>query len=157
MNCCGYGAKVVAVLLVWGSAVLVHAGVYKWTDADGRVHFGDRPPASAEAEPIAVVPPASLGSDDSARNPGQSDRIRSFADRLEQERLVREQNRAEQHRIETKAQESCQRLAARLHHMDSISVFYRLDERGERVFLSDAEGDAYRVRMRQRYNDQCGA
>jgi len=30
------------------------AGVYKWTDAEGRVHFGDRPPAGAASETVAI-------------------------------------------------------------------------------------------------------
>ncbi len=28
--------------------------VYKWTDADGRVHFGDRPPEGAPAQEIRI-------------------------------------------------------------------------------------------------------
>ncbi len=151
----GYGAKFVIAALAWACLAPASAGVYKWTDADGRVHFGDRPPTSVEAEPIAVVPPTSLGS--GGAGPGASERLRSMADRLEQERLAREQTLAEQSRIEMQAQESCQKLAARLRHMDSISVFYRLNVQGEREFLSDAEGDALRERMRTRYSDQCGA
>lgn len=155
MNRFGYGAKLLAASVVWGCLASASAGVYKWTDADGRVHFGDRPPSSAAAEPIAVVPPTSLGSGHTGGS--STDGIRSLADQLEQERLAREQNQAEQSRIEMDAREICQRLAARLKHMDSISVFYRLNAQGERVFLSDAEGDALREKARQRYSDQCGA
>jgi len=33
----------------------VHAtGVYKWTDADGRVHFGDSPPGETNAQEIKI-------------------------------------------------------------------------------------------------------
>jgi hypothetical protein len=34
--------------LCW--ALTAHSGIYRWTDADGRVHFGDRPPAQAQDE-----------------------------------------------------------------------------------------------------------
>ncbi len=30
------------------------AGVYKWTDADGRTHFGDRPPEEVVAQEIKI-------------------------------------------------------------------------------------------------------
>ncbi len=36
---------------------LVHATeIHKWRDADGKVHFGDKPPAEANAEKITVKP-----------------------------------------------------------------------------------------------------
>lgn len=32
------------------------AGVYKWTDADGNVHFGDRPPQDAGSQELDIRP-----------------------------------------------------------------------------------------------------
>ena len=47
------GAALVGwVLLV---APLAHAQVYKWTDADGRVHYSDKPPPKAADQPPAAV------------------------------------------------------------------------------------------------------
>jgi len=38
--------------------VAAHAqAVYKWTDAKGVVHYGDRPPAEAQARQVDVPPP----------------------------------------------------------------------------------------------------
>jgi glutaredoxin-like YruB-family protein len=60
-----------ALFVVAGGAAA--AGVYKWTDAEGRVHFGDRPPTGAASETVAIpgvdgpaaddgpVAPAALG------------------------------------------------------------------------------------------------
>jgi glutaredoxin len=46
------------VLLMWFALlvapVAVAADVYKWTDAEGRVHFGDRPPDAAAAEKVKI-------------------------------------------------------------------------------------------------------
>lgn len=42
------------------------AGVYKWTDADGRVHFSDNPPANSDAEELKIrtyTGPAEVSSD----------------------------------------------------------------------------------------------
>jgi hypothetical protein len=38
------------------SAAAVAADVEKWIDADGRVHYGDQPPANADSRPLAVRP-----------------------------------------------------------------------------------------------------
>jgi len=32
--------------------------IYRWVDADGTVHFGDRPPADHPVQQIQVLPPA---------------------------------------------------------------------------------------------------
>ena len=36
-------------------ASLVQAGVYKWVDRNGKVHYGDTPPASARATPVDMT------------------------------------------------------------------------------------------------------
>jgi hypothetical protein len=36
-------------------ASALQAGVYKWVDRDGKVHYGDTPPASARATPVAMT------------------------------------------------------------------------------------------------------
>lgn len=40
------------------AATPVLAGVYQWRDEHGRLHFGDRPPATAEAQVLAAPDPA---------------------------------------------------------------------------------------------------
>lgn len=43
--------KFLLILGLMGASV-VQAGVYKWTDRYGRVHYGDTPPANARATPV---------------------------------------------------------------------------------------------------------
>jgi hypothetical protein len=40
------------------SMVVGATEVYRWVDAEGTVHFGDRPPGDRPAEQIEVLPPA---------------------------------------------------------------------------------------------------
>lgn len=52
------------ILLVFGSGlvgIVSAAELYQWTDADGVIHFGDRPPAGGGAEERAVVVPERIG------------------------------------------------------------------------------------------------
>jgi hypothetical protein len=41
----------------WLLATATQAQVYKWMDAAGQVHYGDRPPAQVPTEQLEVVPP----------------------------------------------------------------------------------------------------
>jgi len=45
---------ILAVSGVFSMSVAVAGDVYKWTDADGRVHFGDRLPEGAPAQEIRI-------------------------------------------------------------------------------------------------------
>jgi hypothetical protein len=44
-------------LLLLAAASIASADIYRWTDAEGNVVFGDRPPEDVEAERIQVRPP----------------------------------------------------------------------------------------------------
>jgi glutaredoxin len=43
-----------AALLLAALALPAAGQVYKWTDRDGRVHFGDRPPPDAKTEEVRI-------------------------------------------------------------------------------------------------------
>ncbi|MBK9425869.1 MAG: DUF4124 domain-containing protein [Gammaproteobacteria bacterium] len=47
--------NVVLTLMLLAQPVLAD-GISKWKDANGRVHFGDSPPADVSAEPLTVKP-----------------------------------------------------------------------------------------------------
>lgn len=47
-------SRVVCVLLLCVLHAAAHADVYRWTDADGRVHFGDKPPRDAATEQVQI-------------------------------------------------------------------------------------------------------
>jgi glutaredoxin len=44
------------IALTLAAPLAVAAGIHKWTDADGNVHFGDRPPWDAASEVVSVRP-----------------------------------------------------------------------------------------------------
>lgn len=54
-----WGAGAVAIILACNTCFA--AGVFKWTDKDGQVHYGDRPPESAAAKSVGVSAAAGGG------------------------------------------------------------------------------------------------
>lgn len=79
-----------ALRLVLAASVLLAtpawAQVYKWVDAEGRVHYGERPPAAREADKLAIP----LQGNDPAPKPGECYTIQCQYERLRQDRLIRE-------------------------------------------------------------------
>lgn len=87
----GLHGGLLALLLVAASlgfrASARSQGVYKWQDAQGRVHYGDRPPAGAISSPIRT---AQVQADEPAQDNAISavDLFRQFAD----QEIAAEQN-----------------------------------------------------------------
>lgn len=131
------------------------AEVYQWTDDQGRVHFGDRPPQQAKARELRIQQPQKLnpdGEDHAAR----MKELDSFFQRRQAEREKQAQTVAEEKAREAERAKACQQMLAQLKYMERVSVFYELNENGERVFLDDETGDRHRREFRQQYNTHCG-
>lgn len=52
------------LLLVLLAATAQAADIYRWTDAQGRVHYGDRAPASGAQKIVEPPPPSELSPDE---------------------------------------------------------------------------------------------
>ena len=59
------------LLLLLVSGLASAAGIQKWVDEDGVVHYGDTPPLRVQAEPVSVTrPPSNPGKPLPRLNPG---------------------------------------------------------------------------------------
>ncbi|WP_260523761.1 DUF4124 domain-containing protein [Marinobacter arenosus] len=129
-----------------------HAGVYKWVDAQGRTHFGDRPPSEVKSKQVQIDA-APAQPDATAR--ARQENIESFLDQKQQERSEQQALRAEAEQRAAKQAEQCQKLRARLKYMESLSGFYNVNDQGERVFVDDAENARIRERFRAKVQQTC--
>ena len=93
--------------LVW-SLPAGAAGVYKWVDAQGNVHYSERAPSSGDNVPIRTAPAGTdnepeLSQGESVRGAdGNCLTIKCVADDMEQSRLQREAEYAKQRAINDK-------------------------------------------------------
>ncbi len=86
---------IIALLLSTGVGI-VEAQVYKWTDASGQVHYGQKKPDDAtpvQTLDIAPPPPAAPVNADSAADIA---RLNALSEQMAQERRATEQARREQ-------------------------------------------------------------
>ncbi|WP_227508354.1 DUF4124 domain-containing protein [Marinobacter sp. P4B1] len=130
-----------------------HAAVYQWTDANGQTHFGDRPPAQASSSEVRVNA-APAQADTAARERHQ--KMTEFVNQQQQEREARQAAEAKARMQAERQSEACRKLHARLKHMESISTFYNLNDKGERVFVSEKQNLQIRDRFRASVREKCG-
>jgi hypothetical protein len=128
--------------------------VYQWRDEQGQLHFGDRPPAAAQAIPL-ILSPAGEGdaTNGSGLRPGERARLRAIEQRERREAAEKQvlDTRAEaeeRHRVRQRKQEA-KRCAD---YRRKISDYKRRLRAGCRVSTCnsyEAQIDSYQSRAAQ--------
>ncbi|AVO54754.1 DUF4124 domain-containing protein [Ectopseudomonas mendocina] len=136
-----------ALLIVALLPVLATAEIYRWTDEQGRVHFGQRPVAGAE--PVEVRPQV-VERDEHTRE--REARAQRFHDARREEQQQAAATAAAQ-RAERASE--CQDLRRRLAQIPEGFSYYRTDASGERIYYSDEETDTARRQLRERIAQRC--
>ncbi|MFI8479973.1 DUF4124 domain-containing protein [Pseudomonas sp. NPDC078700] len=133
------------LLLLPGLAV---AEIYRWTDANGQVHFDQRP--TGQGATAVEVKPQVIERDQATRNSEQ--RSERFYDARRQEQA--EASAASvQRRKERDAQ--CQKLRSSLAQMPEGRRYYRVEANGERTYYSDEQLDTARAQLRGQIASRC--
>jgi hypothetical protein len=135
-------------------AATASAGVYKWTDAEGRVHYGDSPQAAQSATEVKVdetIDGVSVGSDVESRD----EKRQRLLDAMEEDRLEKKTQREAAQAEQTQRNQRCVRLKDRLKNQASATGVYRLDNQGNRVFIDDAQRKSAEAKLRAQINEAC--
>ena len=115
---------------------------YKWVDKNGKVQYGDTPPAGANATPLR--PPPTLSSPPepstkSARSGPASLAEKDAAFRKRQQEAEKDRDKqAQAQRDAEEKRENCARANENLRMLETGRVS-RLDAKGERYFLNEAQ------------------
>ena len=135
------GAIAFVVMLAVSSAGMAFAGdIYKWTDEDGNIFFGDHPTPEASKEPLAI---GSLLTDTS--------KIQANAAVIEPVGATLEELRAQA----LEREEKCATNKARLKRLLTSRRQYRKDENGVSVYLDEDEIFAERERVQNQVMEYC--
>jgi len=133
-------------LLLALAVPVASAQVYKWVDEKGRVHYGEKPPAGSK--PSEVKPPVAL-----PNAPAKAQDLQSQELEFRGRQIKRQEDEARQAREAANREARCDNAKERLAIAEQAALFRR--EKGERVFLSDAEQKAAVENMRAAVTQYC--
>ena len=136
--------KIGLCLLLIFISQIVAAEIYKWVDANGKVHFGDRPGNSnaveINIEEEKVKKNSNIEEDEALTRDEKRQRILDVMneDREERNKLEEEEN------LQRKNKKiKCAQLRDKLRNVERAAGVYSLDENGDRIFLSKKDrGDS---------------
>lgn len=138
------------ICLLWALLAPAAAQVYKWVDEKGVTHYGERPPQGGKANEVEqrLANPAAPGK--AAKSDWKEQEIE-----FNKRRIKSEQTEARNQQRETSQREACKQARDRLALYKSARGSFHLDEKGERVWHSDAEHNASIARLEQRVSEHC--
>jgi hypothetical protein len=125
-------------LLFWGALALTahaHAELYKWTDAQGKVHYTDQPPTLDSQ----TVKPSTAGQAETTSKATQS--LDAQEQAYQKRRKEAEEARAkadkdaEQARI---TRENCDKARKNLDTVQNTPMVYTTNAAGQRIYMDDA-------------------
>ncbi|MCH7503650.1 MAG: DUF4124 domain-containing protein [Proteobacteria bacterium] len=146
-------ALTLAAVAVAVSAAALAGDVYKYIDADGNVHYVDRPTGEPSEQRLAIVSKPTDQSAVQARVQARVD-VRNTAREaaaVAPEEPTREDIRSERE----KRQQECQAFRDRLERFVQSRRLYREDEQGERVYLDEEQTRTARDRVAQQIQEHC--
>lgn len=133
-----------------------YAEVFKWVDANGKVHYSDRKIDASAVELNVSTGAASLGQ--SSQNVEQRlMQQKKYLNYLQSERLERKEKRAEIEQQKAKQKKYCASLQDQLRSYIEENVrWYELNEEsGERSFISDDVLEKRKQELRAEINTSC--
>ena len=146
--------KNIIFLLILVAPVAANAGVYKWVDENGKVHYGDQPKASQPTVEMNVddtTPAPSFSDDDLSREEKRERLLQS----MEEDRLEKQEKRDRQKAENERSRQKCNQYRDRMRHYERANSLYKLDKDGNRVYMSDSERASATKSLNAKINKYC--
>ena len=126
------------------------AQTYKWTDADGKVHYSDQPPPTNASKQVTVKPRKPSASTSTA-NPAATEKgapaakaktyVEQEADFRKRQVEAAEREAADKKKADEVAEkkQNCDQARAQLRSLQAGGRVTRTNAQGEREYMSDAQ------------------
>ena len=128
------------------------AGVHRWVDAQGNVHFGDQAPTDQASETIAVPKSAPVAPQSPSNSAIKAKQFLIDSEAAEAKKKE-EASRAAKQKLANKGR--CDQIKSELTLFERGGRITRNDPGGEIHFYSDAEIDENRIKYKKMWDAEC--
>jgi hypothetical protein len=143
-------ALMLAALVAAGAA---QAQVYKYTDANGQVHYTDRAPSNATQVQGPSPPPATQPAPAARPAAPAPDAANAPPPQLP---VTSDQARQVERDVAAARAEQCKKARENYDKAVRAQRVYKTNDKGEREFITPAEADALRMQMKAEMDGACG-
>ena len=144
-----------AALAITVSGAVTADEIYKWTDAEGNIHYGDRPSGEPTEQRMQITYARTSNRTVQRQVQGYRDAAAAQQERREQ-MAEAEAAAAEERAAADDRMAKCEQTRAQLKQMLEARRVYREDDDGERVYLDDNQRTEARERAEALIEEYCG-
>lgn len=145
-------ATLLTLILFAVHPIIGLAQVYSWKDADGKIHYGDRPPVERQAGSRKLAAPPAV--DAEAERKAFNERQIAAREKQQESRESAEKTESEQKRAAQYA-ENCRQAKGNLTALESGQVDFIIGPDGKRKALEGSARDAEIGKARRLVSEWC--
>ena len=142
--------KIILITLMFISPV--NAGIYKWTDSNGNVHFGDRPVDNKSATELNIKTNNKTGVTNSSGNKKEREYLLK---KIEKDKKESAKKRKEKIKSDKKRRRLCSSYKSRYQSLLQSNRSYTMSPDGERTYQSEAERTARKKNLKKNISKNC--
>jgi rRNA maturation endonuclease Nob1 len=143
--------RIVILALACALAPLASAQLYKSIDKDGKVVYSDTPPTNTESKQINVQPSGGPGGTAAKSYTARDKENDKARDDLKDKAKKAEENA----KVAAANEERCKEARSEARMYADGGRLAKTNDKGERVYLGDAEIEAERVRSQKAAEEAC--
>ena len=143
------------VLFAYPAGPIPAHDVYKSVDAQGHVVYSDRPDTSTAQKSVVRVDQPNLT--EAARIAKEQEILKAEEIQRTRQQSAEDAKKAQTEHAEEAAQARCENARNHYYSLKDARRVVERDADGNRIFLSDEEGDAKREEARQAMTTACGS
>ena len=151
--------QILAALACALAATVAHGAVYKWVDDQGVTHYSEKPPPGRKAGQLRIQPPRPSSAPEAGAGAPAAKSWQEKEAEFQQRRVAEEQARMKREQQERRSaaeqRRNCILARQNLHALEEQRPVYRINERGERVYIEDKEREAAKRRLREIVDQNC--
>ena len=153
--------RVLAIAIAIAFAPLAGAEMYKYVDKNGKTVYTDQPPANVDSKPVhmpkSVTAPAAAPSKDVAAGNKSAVTKDKELDKAREQAKGQQKKQEEAAEKERLAEQRCTQARTAFRQFSEGGRIVKYNEKGERVYLGDAEIESGREKARQEVEEACKA
>ena len=142
-----------AILLVLSCAS--SAGVYKWIDEQGNVHYSDRPTTTQSSVEMDVEHSTSVSTGREQERLSRQEKRERLLQSMAEDRLEKQEQREKQRTKRQQNREKCNHYRDQMRHYKRANSLYKLDKDGNRVYVSDSDRAKATQNLQRRIKKYC--
>lgn len=133
-------------------ATPVSAGIYKWTDSDGNIHFGDRPADLESATELKIKTNNRTGVTNSSSHKADREYLLK---KIEEGKVATAEENKERIANNKKRRKLCDEYKRTYQNQIQSGRLYSMSPDGERTYLSDKDRAARKKKLTKGVSKYC--